>query len=407
LETAPVLRKTFRALRIRSYRLLWAGFVGTWLGLQMQQVARGYLAFSLTHSALAIGEVTLAMGLPRIFLSPFGGALADRYPKKVVLVWSQVLQAAVSGATALLVWSHRISVSWLVGLGLVQGLGFAVNVPVRQAMVPDLVGDPEDLPNAVALNNAGINGTRLVGPSLAGLLIDAPGVGLTGTFALCAACFAAAVAAAVRLPDVPAAAPRADAASGLRYLFGSPALLALMSLGFVPLALGMPYVQLMPVFAIQVLRWGASGLGLLLTVVGVGGLLGTLATAYLSDRPDRASLQLRLGVAFGVALAAFAACSSLRFVPGVVVSLAVAGMCGDAYLALNSTLLLLNTERSMYGRVMGVYMVLQSVRQVSVLPVGAVADALGAPLTVGAAGVLTAAFVGGVRLWYPRYRDIG
>jgi MFS family permease len=408
---APVLRKTFRSLGVPAYRLLWMGLMGNWMAMQMQMVARGYLAYELTHSAFVLGEVTLAMGLPRIVLSPVGGAIADRYPKKMVLVWSQALQVAVGLATAVLVWRREITIGWLLAFGFFQGAGFAINLPVRQALVPDLAGPAENLPNAIALNNAGLNMSRLVGPSVAGLLIDVPRIGLTGTFFACALAFAWSVVTAVALPVREAAASDRrglgeQVFAGFRYLMASPALMALMALGFVALAVGYPYIQLMPVFALHVLRTGAVGLGELLTVVGLGGLFGTLATAYLSDRRDRSALQLHLGVAFGVGLLAFAAFSRAHLLAGAFAALFVAGFAGDSFMALNNTLVMLHTERAMYGRVMGSYMLLQSARQISVLPVGAVADAVGAPLTVGAAGALIACFIVGVRLRYPQYREI-
>lgn len=405
------LHKTFRSLGVPSYRLLWMGFMGTWFALQMQLVARGYLAYELTHSALALGEVALAIGLPRIVLSPLGGVMADRYPKKLVLIWSQVFQMFIALATADLVWSHQITIGWLIGLGVLQGAGFALNVPVRKALIPEMAGAEENVANAVVLNNTGVNLTRLVGPALAGILIEVPAVGLTGTFFACALCFVWGWVTAVLLPT-----PRApvtdrlsmseQVTAGFRYVFGSPALLALMGLGFVPLAIGYPYLQLMPVFALHVLHTGAAGLGALLTMAGIGGVFGTLATAFMADRRDLASVQLRVGVVFGIALVAFAVCSRLDFQPGAFAALLVTGFAGDSYMALNSTLVMLHTERAMYGRVMGTYMILQSVRQISVLPIGAVADAVGAPVTVGVAGLITALFIGGVRAWYPRYRQI-
>lgn len=410
-SAAPVIRQTFRSLGVANYRLLWMGLMGNWLAMQMQTVARGYLAYELTHSALALGEVTLAMGLPRIVLGPIGGALADRYPKKLILILSQAIQGIVALATVWLVWRGEITIGWLIVLGLVQGSGFAINLPVRQSLIPEMAGAEENVPNAIALNNAGLNMTRLVGPSLAGIMINLPWVGLTGTFLLCAAAFVWAVSTAVALPEPRPAAPDSlnlgqQLFAGFRYLLASPALLALMLLGVLPLAIGYPYIQLMPVFALKVLQTGAFGLGVLLTVVGVGGLAGTLVTAYLTDRADRGVLQIRLGVLFGLGLCAFAICSRLHFLPGVYVALLAAGFAGDSYLALNNTLIMLHTDRAVYGRIMGSLVLFQSVRQLSVMPMGAAADAVGVTVTVGLAGALLALLIGGVRLWFPRYREI-
>jgi MFS family permease len=406
------LHKTFHSLGNPDYRLLWIGFMGGWFAMQMQQVARGYLAYELTGSAFWLGMVTLAMGLPRIVLSPLGGVLADRYPKRTIMFWSNAFMSLTAMTLALLVWTHAVTIWWLIVLGFLQGVGFSVNVPVRQALIPVTVRDESEMANAVALNNAGLNMTRLVGPSVAGVLIALPFVGLTGVFFIIGLCYVYVMVTVLHFRVVGAPEGRSgpmsqDFASGFRYLFGTPALLALMGLGFVPLAIGLPYQNLMPVFALNTLHVGATGLGVLLTVVGVGGLLGSLTVAHESDRGGKAALQGILGVAFGLSLVVFTFCAAHHFMPGVIVALLVVGFCGDSYMALNSTMVMQNTDRAMYGRVMGAYMVLQSVRQVSVVPVGALADEIGAPLTIGLAGAVTAVFVFSVARLYPKYREIG
>jgi MFS family permease len=406
------LHKTFHSLGNPDYRLLWVGFTGGWIAMQMQQVARGYLAYELTGSAFWLGMVTLAMGLPRIVLSPLGGVLADRYPKRTIMFWSNAFMALTALALALLVWRHEVTIWWLVVLGFAQGIGFSINVPVRQALIPVTVKDEQEMANAIALNNAGVNMTRLVGPSIAGVLIAVPLVGLTGVFVIIGLCYVFVMATVLRFrvvgePEERQGKMSREFVSGFTYLFHSPALLALMGLGFIPLAIGLPYQNLMPVFALNTLNVGATGLGYLLTLVGVGGLIGSLAIAHESDRGGKAALQGILGVAFGLALVLFTISAAHHFWPGVILGLLVVGISGDSYMALNSTMVMQQTDRAMYGRVMGAYMVLQSVRQISVVPIGALADDIGAPLTIGLAGAVTAAFVFCVARFYPKYREIG
>ncbi len=407
------LHKTFHSLENPDYRLLWVGFIGGWMAMQMQQVARGYLAYELTGSAFWLGMVTLAMGLPRIVLSPVGGVLADRYPKRTIMFWSNAFMALTAMALAFLVWRHEITIWWLLILGFMQGIGFSINTPVRQALIPVTVGKEQEMANAIALNNAGVNVTRLVGPSVAGVLIAIPLFGLTGVFFIIGLCYVYVMFTVLRFRVVgnPEGAMgkkmSQDFASGFTYLFRSPALLALMGLGFIPLAIGLPYQNLMPVFALSTLNVGSTGLGVLLTIVGVGGLAGSLAIAHESDRGGKAALQGYLGVAFGLSLVLFTVSAAGHFMPGVILALLIVGFCGDSYMALNSTMVMQQTERAMYGRVMGAYMVLQSVRQISVVPIGALADEIGAPLTIGIAGAITAAFVAGVARFYPKYREIG
>ena len=194
---------------------------------------------------------------------------------------------------------------------------------------------------------------------------------------------------------------------GFGYVLRRPALVALMSLGFIPLAIGMPYINLMPVVAILDLDVGPVGLGVLLSVAGIGSLVGTLAVAYLAQYPRKAQLQLAFGVVFGLGLLAFAF-STWKDAPLEAVPwLFVVGVAGDAYMALNSSLVMLNTEPGVYGRVMGVYMMAQSIRPLTVLPISAVADAIGASVTFMLAGGAVAAFVAGVATLYPGYRRIG
>ena len=386
--------------------------MGSWVGMQMQQVARGYLAYQLSGNALGLGLVTLAMGLPRIVFSPYGGVLADRFPKRTVLLWTQAALSLFALGQALLLATHLMTIEWLIVFGFFQGLAFSFNMPARQAYLPAIVGRGNGLANAVALNSAGMNLTRVAGPAVAGILIAAPFFGVTGVFFLVALCYVWVWWSVFRVenPGRPEGLRRGAGRSigdGFRYVLRRPALLALMSLGFIPLAIGMPYINLMPVVAIHDLNVGAVGLGVLLSVGGIGSLAGTLMVAYLAQYPHKARLQLAFGVVFGLSLLAFAVAIWKGTILEAVPWLFVVGVSGDAYMALNSSLIMLNTETGVYGRVMGVYMMAQSIRPLSILPISAVADAIGTPLTFVGAGGIVAAFVLGVATFYPGYRRIG
>lgn len=403
---------TLESLGIRDFRVLWLGFMGSWTGMQLQQVARGYLAYELTGSALAIGVVTLAMGLPRIVLSPVGGWLADRYPKQSVVVAGSVWMAILSVATAALYLAGQLTIEWLVVIGLLQGTAFAFQMPARQAWTPQVVGTGHLLANAVALNNAGMNLTRVAGPALAGVLISLPRFGLGGTFLAVAVCWSWVTWSALQVHErgTPSARPRRLAASvteGFSYVRHSPALFALMSLGFVPLAVGMPYINLMPAIADGPFHGGATLLGVLLSIGGVGSLFGTLVVASLSRYPKRATMQLVLGVTFGLALVGFGFFVGRGQLIPAIPFLFVAGLAGDAYMALNSSLIMMSTEPGYYGRVMGTYMVAQSIRPISVMPIGALGDLIGVPAVILGAGAVVAAFVALVAKLYPDYRKIG
>ena len=409
---ARPVRQTFSSLEIRDFRVLWLGFLGTWMAMQMQQVARGYLAYELSGNALSLGLVTLSMGLPRIVLSPLGGVIADRFHKRDVLMGTQALLAVTTFIAAVMVQFNVMTVGWLVVFGLVQGAAFSFNFPARQAYLPQVTGKGDMLSNAVALNSAGMNMTRVVGPALAGLLIAVPRVDVAGVYYITAVCFVWVWWTTYHVENrgVPIMGPRGmrqSLADGFVYIARKPELLVLMSLGFVPLAIGMAYINLMPVVALGSLDMGSQGLGLLLTVSACGSLVGTLFVAYFAAFHRKAALQLVLGVSFGLTLLGFALSLKNGWLVAGFVFLFLTGMAADSYMALNSTLILTNADPAIYGRVMGVYLVAQSIRPITVLPISALADAIGVLVTLGSSGGIIAVFVGAVAMLYPGYRRIG
>lgn len=404
--------QTFASLAVRDFRVLWFGFMGSWMAMQMQQVARGVLAYQITGNAFSLGLVTLAMGLPRIVLSPLGGVVADRFAKRTVLLWTQCALGLISLWGAIMVAAGWMTIDWLVVLGLMQGSAFALNMPARQAYIPQIVGRGDGLANAIALNTAGMNLTRVVGPAIAGLLIAVSFVNIAGVYFLVALCYIWVWASIYRVEERgeskmgQRAGVRGSLTDGFRYIARHHTLLVLISLGFVPLAIGMPYLSLMPVIALGNLDIGSGGLGFLLTIAGIGALCGTLVIAYLAHYEHKRQLQLVLGVLFGLSLLGFAFFVLRGELLLALPFLFVTGMTGDAYQALNSTLIMMNTDEAVYGRVMGVYMVAQSIRPITVLPISAIADAIGTPLTLMFSGGFCAAFVGGLAAFYPGYRRI-
>lgn len=404
--------KTFESLTVRDFRILWLGFMGSWFAMQMQQVARGYLAYKLTGNALSLGLVTMAMGVPRIVLSPVGGVLADRYSKRTVLLWTQCALALVALGQAILLATGLMTINWLIFAGFLQGAAFSFNMPARQAYIPQVVGTGDSLANAIALNNAGMNFTRVMGPAIAGVLIAVPFLGLTGVFFIITLCYVWVWWSIYRVENEGRSVMGrkglvGSLGQGFGFVVRSPALLALMSLGFVPLAIGMPYINLMPVVAVHDLNIGSVGLGILLSVGGIGSLFGTLTVAYMAHYPKKAELQLMFGVAFGLALLGFGGFVRAGMLLPALPCLFVAGTAGDAYMALNSTLIMMATDEAVYGRVMGVYMMAQSIRPITVLPISAIADAIGTPLTIMSSGGIVGSFVASVAALYPGYRRIG
>lgn len=399
--------RTFESLANPSFRVLWFGMLASYMAMNMNILARGYLAFNLSGSATVLGVVTMMRGLPQLFLSPVGGVIADRVDKRKLLLFTQVAMAGLAVINALLIGFGVIHVWHLAALGLAEGFVFAFNMPSRQAIIPELVPD-EHLMNAVALNNSGMNLTRIVGPSLAGGLIAFGDFGMEAVFYLVALCYAGFIYSLWRLPRRRAgraAPPKGpflqQLTGGLRYIAGYPALLILIGMAFVPVIFGMPYQTLLPVFAKRVLDVGAGGLGMLSAASGFGALAGSLTVATMSRYKHKDLLQIGFGVLFGVALVGFAL---TPFFLGAIGWIFLVGLAGNAYMALNSTMIMATTERAYHGRVMSVYMMTWSLMPLSALPVGKLVDIAGVGPTMAMAGAIVACFVlivGATRLRKP------
>lgn len=379
------------------------------MAMQMDTVARGYLAYDLTGSATALGVVTIAWGLPMLLLSLVGGAVADRVEKRNLLLFAQIAMSLVALTTALLVQTGVVQIWHLVMLGVAQGATWSFIVPSRQALVPELVGEDE-LANALALNNGAINATRIAGPSVAGGLIAVPLVGLPGVFYLMVFLYGLVVLTLFRVPRTGRAAAgevgpiSEEIGIGVRYVAGRPALVVLLGLAFVAVLLGMPYSTLLPVFAEDVHDVGPVGLGLMSTFVGVGAIVGSLVIAYFSTYPGRATLQLMLGMGFGLGLFLFGGAPIFAL---AVAALSLMGFMVAGYMTLNNTLIFIHAERRFHGRVMSVYMLTWSLMPLSALPMTALADVVGAQAVMAAAGILVFLSIASVGIFYPGYRELG
>ena len=399
-KDAQGIGRVFQSLQERDFLFLWLGTLGSFMALNMQQIARGYLAYDLTGSATALGAVTMAWGLPMLVFSLLGGVVADRFSKRSVLIATQALMGITTLINAVLVSMHVIEIWHLVVLGLFQGLVFAFNMPARQALVPALVGR-DKMANAIALNNAGMNLTRIVGPAIAGLLIAVPTVGVAGVFYAIAGCYLLALA---MLFQIPSNRGRGQALkgtiaqemqSGLRYIGRSPTLLALLIISFVVVLLAMPYQALMPLFALRVFQVGSEGLGVFMGTTGVGALVGSLMVAYFSSSSRLWLLQAAAGTGFGLTLLVFALAPGYAM---ALVAIFLVGATANVFMSLNNTLIMVNTESAMHGRVMSVYMMTFAVMPLAALPMSMLADVIGAPLTIAGAGALTALVITAVSL---------
>jgi MFS family permease len=285
------------------------------------------------------------------------------------------------------------------------------NMPARQAYIADVAGRAL-LPNAVALNNAGANFGRLVGPAVAGVLLAVPDIGIGLAFMAMALMYVAALGTLLRLPEArrpssegrgPRPGGAAQLMEGLRYTTSSPALLALLAMGAAMAIFGQQYQTLMTLFSERVFHVGAGGLGLLMATAGLGALAGAVMVAAVSRIGRPGALQVAIGIAFAATLIGFGLAPSFLL---ALVLLAVVGFCGAAFMGLNSTLIMSNAPPNLYGRIMSIYMLTFAAQPLGALPLAWVADVAGAPASMVVAGIVVLAMVAGIGVFYPPYRRI-
>lgn len=390
------LKRTFGSLEHAQFRLLWFGMLFSIGAMQIDLVARAWLAYDLSGSGLALGLVTAARGLPQIILAPFGGVAADRFDKRRLLVYSQGAVFVLASINAFLVLTGMIEVWHLAVLGLLQGFTTPFTMPTRTALVPDLVPD-DQIPNALALESTGRNINRIVAPALAGVLLAiTPGL----AFLAIAVVYGAAVVTLYALPrGLRGAGSKkgtfGDVAEGFSYIFARPTLFALIALAFIPILIGMPFQSLLPVFQLEVLDISESQLGFMYTAVGVGAIVGSIVVAYFASSPHISRLQMGSGVIFGLTLALFA--MSTSYVLSMLL-LVVVGFFSTGYLTLNRMLVAMQTDRAVFGRVMAIYGMTWSLMPIALLPFGALVDVFGVQAVVGWAGIAVAVIVAGAAI---------
>jgi len=398
--------QTFDSLRNPVYRWFWVGISTGFLAFQMQMVARGWLVYEMTDSPFALGLVSGAWGLSTLLLSPFGGLIADRMEKRNLIIIGQALTGLLSLAVATLVSFKAIQLWHLIAASFIDGMILSLTMPARQAIVPELVGRTQLL-NAIALNSTGMNITRIVGPALAGFLVKP--INISGVYFVITALYLLAISAIRNVPTMETATrtQRAniirDLADGFAYVRHHPILIILLALEFAVTLLGWPYMILMPVFARDVLGVSAAGLGTLVSVSGIGALLGSLALASLGNFRRKGLLLLGFIIVFGGGLVLF---SNSRAFPLSLLCLLAVGAASTACFTMNNTLIQVNTSQEVRGRVMAIYTMMWTAESFGALPISAIAGAIGAPLAVSACGLLLALAAVGTFFLVPSLRRL-
>lgn len=377
-----------RALASRNYRLYLLGQAISLIGTWMQQVALSWLLYRLTGSSLWLGLIGFASQLPMLLLGPFAGVAADRWRRHRALVVTQSLAMAQAILLLLVTRSHDPPVLVLLGLGVLLGTINAFDMPIRQAFLSEIVTERGHLGNAIALNSSVVNGARLVGPSLAGMIIAAWGE--SACFLLNALSYVAVLAALFAMHPLPLRKQSAVASvgrhllEGMGYAFGFPPIRALIIMTAVISVLATPLSVLMPVFAKVHFQGDAATQGLLMGAMGAGAVVGAM---YLASRQSVVGLGLVItwtAACFGLGLIGFSLVNSL---PLALAALAVVGFCMMLHLSACNTLLQTLVDEDKRGRVMSFFsMAFLGTAPLGALLAGSLAEQIGAPATVRCAG---------------------
>jgi MFS family permease len=398
----------FESLQYRNFRLIWAGSFISFLAMNMQMITRGWLVVELRDaSPLALALVMVTFAVPSTISSMIGGALADRFPKKYLIITSQTGNFLMTLLLGLLTISGYVEFWHIMAVGVVNGTMMGINMPSRAAIISEIVPE-RSLMNAISLNNSGMNLTRIIGPAVAGFLILLIGTG--GVFLLVAGIYVLAAVSmmAVKTPEASSKRSRkgviGDIKEGFVYAIENPKLLGLVILVLISTLFGFSYWSLLPAWAVEALNVQSDGLGILMTIMGVGALAGTLALAGMSKTKNKGMILIVSALIWGVTLAGFALVTSYTV---AIPFLLAMGAVSAIFMSMNMTLMQTMAAPEMRGRMMSLNMMTFGLMPVSSLPLGALAeyrnstaDALfisGVLLTLG-----TVIFV----FVYPQFRKI-
>lgn len=401
------IRGAFAALEHRNFRLFYAGQLVSMAGTWMQSTAQGWLVLELTDSEFLLGAVTAAGALPVLLFTLYAGELADRRDKRAIILASQCAGVVVALALAILTDTRYITIEWILALVFVLGVANAFDVPTRQSFFVELVGK-QDLTNAIALNSAAFNLTRIVGPAIAGFLIA--GVGIAACFYVNAATYIFVIVGLIAIRR-PAFRPLPRTAStfeslreGFAFIGRDPLARTLVGLSAAASILALPYLMLLPVFARDVLYVDARGLGGLLAATGAGALSGGLGLAAAASRVRRGALLLSSSVGFALAVTAF---SLSRSFPLSLILLALVGFTFVPFASTVNALLQTIVPDQLRGRVMGVYVFMfLGMTPIGSLQAGTLAGRLGAPAALAMGALLLLALLL-IAFWkVPQLREV-
>ncbi|OGC02587.1 MAG: hypothetical protein A3G35_01120 [candidate division NC10 bacterium RIFCSPLOWO2_12_FULL_66_18] len=394
-----------RALNHRDFRLFISGQLISLVGTWMQRVAQSWLVLELTNSPFKLGLISALQSVPMLCFAFVAGAIADRLPKRRVLIGTQTALMGQAFVLAVLVWSGHVQYWHVAVLATCYGLAFTLDMPTRQSFIVEMASK-EDLTNAIALNSTMVSGARMVGPAVAGLLVDRYGV--AAAFGINGLSFVAVILAlaAMRAEGLPRHAQgttvREDIAAGLHYAVRTPLVALTLSLLLTVGLFVMNHNVLVPLLARDVLHEGAHGFGLLMAAVGSGAIVGALALATLVKGPPPVSLLIgTAGTASGLTLLL----AGIRNFWAAMLVLTLVGFSQIVFLASCNSTLQMGVPDRMRGRIMSLYgFVFVGVTPLGSLFVGTIAEWFGVAAAYAAGGGVALASILGLGLLWRRGR---
>jgi MFS family permease len=390
IESTSRLKIVFRSFRYRNYRLFFAGqgisLVGTW----MQRIAMPWLVYNMTGSVVLLGVVSFAGQIPTFLLAPVAGVLTDRWNRYYVLIAAQVLAMLQAIAFTVLYYTGAMQVWHIMVLSVIWGIFNSFDVPSRQSLVVELVEKKEDIGNAIALNSLMFNGARLIGPSVAGLLLATAGEGICFLLNSVSYLFVIVSLMMIRVntlvPKRKGSRIITELKEGFSYAFGFPPIRHIIWLLAIVSIMSMPYVVLMPVFAKEVLKGGSQTYGFLMGAAGFGALMSAV---YLASRRTILKLGRIIPVSTAIFGAGIIALSFSRSFFLSAILMVIAGMGIMLHTAASNTVLQTITDDDKRGRVMSFYtMAIMGTSPFGSLMAGALAKAIGTPFTILIGGVI-------------------
>jgi MFS family permease len=386
------LGRTFSSLSHRNYRLLWTGTLISQTGDWMDQIALNWLVLQISGSAFELALVNLCRGLPILFFTLVGGAMADRFERRRLMIVTQSCAMLLAFALAALVLSGWSSIPVILVIATFRGIVVSFNLPVRHSLIPELV-PASDLANAVAVNSLTANVTKIVGPAIGGLIIAWAGTGmcfLINGFSFLVVLWTLG---AMRFPRVErersGLALRQSIIEGLGFVRNDRTVLLLVLIALVPTFFGQPYLTLLTLFAHDVFAVGPEGLGLFTSCAAAGSVCGALTLASVGKRAVTARAMMTYLICFGLLLAAFALNPILALAPVLLLGV---GAMQISYNATNNTILQMRIPNHMRGRVTSILLLNRGLVQLGAAASATAAGLIGPQYAVAGTGSIIVLF---------------